>query len=275
MENKIIDIGKLFLDFVKEKVDSHPEITPHKLNHMLNDLYSEWETSPSAKLDGKTPKEFLQGINSPETLMEMLKLNAESGDIEGLLVDRIAELPECASLLTDVIRESDNDDLVLTCIEILREYESTPPVEMYLDILSSDKDNEIKEAVIESLKEKAADAAPAIYARLDDADESLQTVYAEILLEAPKDDRTYNLLVRLFSLGDNLALYSQYLGKYGDERCAGILYRALDNCKYADFIEIKNAIERLGGIVDDELRDFSEDETYIKIKNSGRFDPKE
>ena len=45
-----------------------------------------------------------------------------------------------------------------------------------------------------------------------------------------------------------------------------MLYRALDNCNYAEYIEIKNAIERLGGIVDD-ARDFSDDPTYILIKS--------
>ena len=100
----------------------------------------------------------------------------------------------------------------------------------------------------------------------ENAESDVKTIVAEILLSSEMDERTFALLCVLFSSGENIPLYSHYLGMYGDERAAEMLYRALDNCNYAEYIEIKNAIERLGGIVDD-ARDFSDDPTYSLIKS--------
>lgn len=265
---KIIDFGKLFVDFLKDKV-AEEKLTPHETQHRLAELSEEWELTPSAELDGRSPIQYLDGIDDPTTLIELLKKNCISDSVEGILVERIAKAPQCASLLTRLIKENDvSVTLTLTCVELLREYDVPQPIELYLKMIASDVDDEIKETMIEVLKENADLAAPFIYEILGDADMNLKTVYAEILIEAKRDERTYNLLLELFSSGDNIPLYASYMGKYGDERSASVLYRALDNCKYSDFIEIKNAIERMGGIVDEDMRDFSEDETYIKIKGS-------
>ena len=94
-----------------------------------------------------------------------------------------------------------------------------------------------------------------------------KTIFAEILICAQRDERTYELLNELFAYGDNIPLYCSYIGSYGDERLAGILYRALDKADYADFCEISNAIERLGGTVDYDMKDFTSDPTYQKIKD--------
>ena len=90
---------------------------------------------------------------------------------------------------------------------------------------------------------------------------------AEILVGAEKDERTYALLEDLFKNGNNVSLYAGFIGKYGDERAMEYLYKALDDCNYADFIEIRSAIEDLGGTVDDEFRDFSSDPYYKALKN--------
>ncbi len=271
MDNNLIDFGQLFENFLKKKVAENPDLTPHKMEHMMPKLYDEWENASCRELTGKSPKEFLYELDDPETLVELLKINSDSGNIEQILVDRIVLCKECAPFLIQAIKENRNETLGITCVEILREYENVLPTELYLDMIENhEPDEELQETIIESLKENAAIVSNEIYSRLEDADERVKTIYAEILLDAPKDDRTYNLLVELFSSGDNIPLYAQYLGQYGDERCVAMLYRALDNCKYSDFLEIKNAIERMGGLVDDEYRDFSEDATYIQIKNNGK-----
>ena len=54
-----------------------------------------------------------------------------------------------------------------------------------------------------------------------------------------------------------------------------MLYRALDTASYADYIEIRNAIESLGGVVDDQLRDFTDDEEYKAIKGGAKCSEKQ
>ena len=75
------------------------------------------------------------------------------------------------------------------------------------------------------------------------------------------------ILKELFEKSKNIPYIAGLIGKYGDERCAEFLYPALDNCNYLEFIEIRSAIEALGGVVDDTYRDFTDDEYYKAIKN--------
>ena len=89
---------------------------------------------------------------------------------------------------------------------------------------------------------------------------------AEVLVNAKRDDRTLRLLEELFAQGDNVPFYAGLMGKYGDERASAMLYRALDTCNYMEYVEIKNAIERMGGVVEDS-RDFTDDPYYRAMKS--------
>ena len=111
----------------------------------------------------------------------------------------------------------------------------------------------------------AAEAAPLLWEAAEHADERQRAYFAEILLCAPKDERTYKLLADLFESCRDIPLYAGYLGKYGDERAAEVLYKKLETCNYPDYIEVRNAIERLGGYVPD-TRDFTDDEDFLQLK---------
>lgn len=120
---------------------------------------------------------------------------------------------------------------------------------------------------VEILSECADKVKDKLIAGINGADFDTKTLIAEVLIRASKDEKTFALLKELFESGKNTALFAGYLGKYGDERAAAMLYKALDKCNYLEFTEIRNAIEVLGGVVDDEYRDFTDDEYYKAIKN--------
>ncbi|MBQ4049632.1 MAG: hypothetical protein IJD07_03155 [Clostridia bacterium] len=231
----------------------------------LSTLYSAWmdEYEPDLQC---TPREFLR-LQSVDTLAKMLEQEANEGVIGEAVVVEL-ESRDCERELKLMIKESDNDDVTMTCVEILERKNCQPEVDVYLDVIAdSSRSVQLREELISLLKNYADAAAPYIFDRLDDANIELKTIFAEILICAQRDERTYELLNELFAYGDNIPLYCSYIGSYGDERLAGILYRALDKADYADFCEISNAIERLGGTVDYDMKDFTSDPTYQKIKD--------
>ncbi len=231
----------------------------------LNILYSRWLTEPDAEL-GSSPKEYLEG-QSVKGLIDMLDEEAKGGSIGEAVVAEL-EKRDSAKELRLFIKESESDDAVMTAAEILERQGSAPELDVYLDIvMDKSRSYDLREELVSLIKGYANAAAPYIYERLENADAELKTIFAEILICADRDDKTYNLLVELFAFGDNIPLYCSYFGAYGDERAAAILYRALDKADYADFTEISNAIERLGGTVDYDMRDFNSDPTYRKIKD--------
>ena len=136
----------------------------------------------------------------------------------------------------------------------------------------TDIDAEVKEHCLEPLCYRVdTDEAlrDEIIDRAEKADDvGMIELYAEVLSFAPTgNDRILELLRMLLGLDPNTAYIAALMGRYGDDRAAEDLYSLLDNCTYATYIEVRNAIETLGGTVDDNYRDFSDDPTYKALKN--------
>lgn len=269
--NDVIDFDKMFEEYAMEwfKENGGEYSSDEQVEEIMPEVYEQWASSPSHKLGGIAPRAFFDGIESADELIAIL-IGTSEGDNNpcSLLLDRITEVQGCAEKLKELLSKPKlSDKLKLICMQLLKETGSSHPLDTYiLWITDGSTDEDVRESAIEVLKDNADAVTEKLFAALENADDPVRTVIAEILVHAKKDERTFALLTDLFSRGDNIPLYAQYLGEYGDERAAAILYRALDTCDYAEFMEIKNAIERLGGTVDDDYRDFSDDPAYIAVK---------
>ena len=157
----------------------------------------------------------------------------------------------------------DDDGNVVYCAAELLQNIGNPPLELFVELLDTE-DDELFELLVSALKEDPDCVREALLNKAEVSGKT-KTAVAEILACGGKDERVFTLLTELFASGDNVPLYAGYLARYGDERAAAQLYRALDTAGYADYIEIRNAIESLGGVVD-EYRDFSSDPEYIALK---------
>lgn len=267
----IIDFDKMFEEYAMAWFKEHEGEYEDEsdMEAVMPDVYEAWASSPSHKLGGIAPRAFFDGIEKPEELIGIL-IGTSEDDCNpcSLLLDAIVENEGCAPYLRELAEKpSTSAKLKLICVNLLEESGAAHPLETYIEWVKDEStDDELKESAISILKQHANEVKEELFAAAENASLDVKTIVAEILLSAERDERTFNLLSELFASGDNIPLYSQYLGMYGDERAAAILYRALDDCNYAEYIEIKNAIERLGGIVDD-TRDFSDDPTYILIKS--------
>lgn len=266
----IIDFDAMFEEYAMEWFKEHEgEYTSEdEIEAVMPDVYEAWARSPSHKLGGIAPRAFFDSIEKPDELVGIL-VGTSEGDCNpsSLLLDAIVENGGCAPLLCALLEKPTTSlKLKLLCVHLLTESQAQHPLKLYLKwIEDEDTDEDLRESAVEMLKDNAETVKEQLLEIADRSPIAVKTVAAEILLSAEHDERTFELLTSLFADGDNIPLYAQYLGMYGDERAAMQLYRALDSCNYAEYIEIKNAIERLGGIVDD-TRDFSDDPTYRLIK---------
>ena len=146
-------------------------------------------------------------------------------------------LPEYMRLLT----ASDSEDVRNTCVDYVKDFA-----------------DEVKEQALENYKK------------------GVQPEYMlEILSRCTvRDERVFDLLIKAFRTADeNLAMRASYLAAYGDERALPYLMEKIEDedISYADFQELKFAIEALGGTYDKE-RDFSSDPYYELIKSHGAID---
>lgn len=98
---------------------------------------------------------------------------------------------------------------------------------------------------------------------LNKANEAGQEALLDVLANFPGHENVYQLAVRLFEKNPNRrALFASYLAKLGDPRALPILIAAAneENCRYMDFIELRAAIEELGGEAPE--REFYDDPEY-------------
>ncbi len=265
----MIDFDKLFEDYLRDYLSAHGELTADEAEAMIPGLYERFVTSPCAEAGGVTPEKYFESVTDPSELVKMFIESAETGGACSLLVERIMQVPECAGALTDVVRNESDPTLVVTAMDLLRDMEAAQPLETYATWISDSRiDEGIAEAATDILKENADAVKEMLFAKLSAASLHQKHVIADVLTCAERDERTYALLKDLFTEGENIPYIAALIARYGDERAAEYLYPALDDCNYHEFIEIRNAIESMGGIVDESYRDFSDDPFYQAIKHT-------
>ena len=90
----------------------------------------------------------------------------------------------------------------------------------------------------------------------------------EILSEYPGHKGVYMGLVSCLYRGEDVALYARLLGKYGDESAIEVLKSFADSgeLNYNEYMEIRNAVEELGGYFEDKESNYQDDEFYRYLK---------
>ncbi|MBR2989235.1 MAG: hypothetical protein IKC64_05895 [Clostridia bacterium] len=265
-----MDFDKLFEEFLTDWLEEHKqEYTPDEVEYMLPELYDKWLTTPSKALGGISPEGYYANKTDPKELVdEFIAMNEGDNNPSSLLIDHIVEVEGCEKYLVDIIENHTDPKTVIGAMNILQEMGAKPSVDRYLFFITTDGvDEGVSELASEVLKEMASEVRDRIFELLPTATLEVKEIFAEILVETEHDDRIFDLLKELFVTSDNTPFIAGLIARYGDERSVSYLYPALDDCNYLEFIEIRNAIESLGGVVDDEYRDFSDDEYYKAMKN--------
>lgn len=262
----MIDFDILFIKYAQDWMDEHEdEMTPEEMEDHMEELYEEWKVTPCADTGGLSPYDYLQNINDPEMLMRLLIEVAP--DANTLLLDRIVEVG-CEKELNNIVCGDFDSETKMLALNLLQESDGKIPFEECIKFMADKNcDEGLRELSVEILTAYANDVKSYMFALIPHADIELKGLIVEVLMNADKDERTAKLLIELFETKTNYSLYAGFMAKYNDESFAPALYKALDTCNYVDYLEIRNAIEALGGMVDDDYRDFSSDPTWQALKN--------
>jgi len=267
----MIDFDKKFQNYFEKWVqDNAGKYTYDEMEDKIPEIYDEWLNAPDGELNGKSVSDYVNAMTADELISRFVESYDEGMDPGSVILDRIEEVPECAESLKNILDSDKSEVVKISAANLLHEMnKSDMAIKTFISwLFSFDTSDDLKDVAVEILTEYANEVKDDVLSNIDEVtDLNTKTLAAEILVNADKDERTYELLCELFESKSNVALHSGYLAKYGDERAAAMLYKALDDCNYLEFTEIRNAIEILGGVVDDDFRDFSEDEYYKAIKN--------
>ena len=270
---KIYDFDAKFYDYVRVQMAMQPALKEDEIEEKYNQMMNSWLNAPAQWLDGVKPVDYFKRYSEPRDLIKLLQeyLKRDIGLPEPLYA-RIVEIgTPCGPALTRIAGDADQSEkLRATAIALLRDMDSREPVDLYVDMVCKSRDvDELCEMACDSLKAMDIDLTDRLLARYDAASHYARTLILELCAYGPGKARVYDLLVdSLKKETDTRGLYAGLLAELGDERAIEPLREAaqLQDLNYLDYLEIRNAIEELGGDPG-EPREFNGDPDYEAMRN--------
>ena len=217
-------------------------------------VYMTFLNTPARWLDGVTPGAYFTQFEDAKDLVDWLCDYCRKGvPVPDLLLEQIQAVGKpCEKRLVALLKEEDApEEARMTAVGLLRDMGSTQPKMLYISWqLNRAEEDDLCDNALESLADMGPSVVQPLLEALPKANAAGQEALLDVLANYPGNEQVFQLALRLFRENPSRrALFASYLGKLGDDRTG-----------YVDFIEVRNAIEMLGGIAPE--RDFDDDPDY-------------
>ena len=234
-------------------------------------IYLSFLNTRASWLDGLTPGSYFTQFEDPKDLVDWMTEYCKAGTPvpEGLMEQITFVGKGCEKRLMALLKDEDSpEEARMTAIGLLREMGSEMPKSLYISwqMNRAEKDD-LKDNALESLSEMGKSVVQPILQNIQAANDAGQEALLEVLSRFPGDERIGKIALRLFKeKKGKRALMAGYLAKIGDESALPALLEAAADPEihYLTYIEIRNAIEELGGECPE--REFDEDPEYEAMR---------
>ena len=269
----ILNFDEKFAEFTGEWVNQHQEDyqTVEAMEDDLPRLYADFLNTRADWLDGVTPGAYFTQFEDPKVLVDWLREYCDQGvPVPDLLTEQISFVGKpCEKRLCDLLKDPQaGEEARMLAIGLLRELESTQPKMLYINWqLDREEKDEMRDYALECLKEMGEGVVASILPVISQANEAGQEALLEVLTDFPGPEATFRLAVKMFQTHpEKRALFAGYLAKLGDARALPELEKAAkeDKLSYLTYIELRNAIETLGGNCPE--REFDDDPEYEALR---------
>lgn len=270
---KLIDFDKRFSDYTSRWLQEHGKEYKDfdEMEAQMPNVYLRFLNTPAPWLDGVTPGAYFTQFEDPKELVDWLRAYCEKGvPVPDQLLDQIQQvgLP-CEKRLIALLKDEEApQEARMTAVGLLREMESDAPRALYIAWqLDRKAKDELADNALESLAMMGPKVLKPIMDVLNRANPAGQEALLEVLSNYPGEEKVFRLALRLFEENPGRrALFAGYLEKLGDDRALPQLIKAAEdpNLAYLDFIEVRNAIESLGGECPE--REFDSDAAYEALQ---------
>lgn len=270
---KIIDFDKKFFEYARKWVLAHPGLNEEQIEDSYNQMMQEWISAPADWLDGAAPADYFDRYESAEELIALMEGYSQRGiNLPEPLYTRIVEKGEqCAPLLRDILRdEGRSESIRAEAMGMLRDIGSDLADQYLLELVcEADDENDLSEMAAEILSSRDGKFVSRMLDAYPGAPEYAQVLILDVCCNFPGDERIYqHLMDRLYNDPEQRALWASCLGKLGDVRALEPMKNMLVmyDLRYLDYIELRAAVEELGGDAGDE-RDFYGDPDFEALRN--------
>lgn len=268
---KLFDFDTMFENKISQFIrENRQGYTAEQWEDLIPELYRKFGDTEIKGL-GTTPKGYYLAMDA-ETLVATLQEHVRQNvPVPDFLLQEMSSKDCCDALLK---RLPDAEGEFLShAISLIGWDERAVPT--YFALLEKGKlPDSVKEEICELCRDHAdrcAEQALALY-RKGMHDSYVLEILARSGTGESGDSEVYPILLGEFLAHPAETFYVSLLALYGDKRALPYLEEQIEQTtRYADFCELKYAIEALGGSYQKE-RDFSPDPTYRKIHQANSFD---
>ncbi|MCL1963905.1 MAG: hypothetical protein FWF69_02450 [Firmicutes bacterium] len=270
-----INFDTRFEQYATEWMRKHAAEYKNSISRMeakIPEVYLQWLNTPMDWLEGQTPGMYFTQYHDAGMLMDwMLAYHAQKVPVPDQLWERIVELgPAAEKALTELLDDAKApEEARLGAISMLTEMESRAPMEKYVAwIAARDERDDLADMAAEALTAMGRAVVRPILDAAPGATPAGRETFVDVLCNFPGDPAVYDLALDLFHANpQKRALCASLLGKLGDARAIPTLRSAMEDpsLSYLDYIELRNAVEALGGDAPVE-REFAGDPYYESLR---------
>lgn len=269
---KIIDFDGKFFEYARKWMAKHTGLSEQQVEDSYNAIMEEWINRPAEWLDGKTPASYFEQFEAGDELIALLKGYFDQDiNLPEPLYSRIVKMGErIAPKLCEILKdEAAKESLRAECMAMLRDIDTRCADDDLIELVcNAEESNELSDLAADVLSGRDAGIASLLLDRYEAAPAYAQMLILDICVNFPGDDRILEyLLYKLRNEPEQRALYASCIGKLGDPRALDDIRRMLNlsDLRYLDYIELRDALEVLGGEIDEE-RSFYGDPDFEALR---------
>ena len=274
MKMPIINFDEHFAEFMSDWMKAHEDQYANfdEMEEDMPRIYMAFLNTRAKWLGNVTPGAYFTQFEDPKVLVDWLAQYCEEGiPVPDLLMEQITTVGRpCEKRLLELLKDEEaTEEAKMIAVNLLREMDSVLPKMLYIRWqLNRDSQDELKDNALESLTEMGETVVQPILQELPGANEAGEEALLEVLSHFPGNEQIFKLALKLFrERKERRALFAGYLAKLGDDRALPELTAAAEEEKlpYLTFIEIRNAIETLGGVCPE--RTYEDDPEYEALRD--------
>ena len=274
MKMPIINFDEHFAEFMSDWMKAHEDQYANfdEMEEDMHRIYMAFLNTRAKWLGNVTPGAYFTQFEDPKVLVDWLAQYCEEGTpVPDLLMEQITTVGRpCEKRLLELLKDEEaTEEAKMIAVNLLREMDSVLPKMLYIRWqLDRNPQDELKDNALESLTEMGETVVQPILQELPGANEAGEEALLEVLSHFPGNEQIFKLALKLFrERKERRALFAGYLAKLGDDRALPELTAAAEEEKlpYLTFIEIRNAIETLGGVCPE--RTYEDDPEYEALRD--------
>lgn len=266
---RCIDFDARFADYARDWVAAHEDdyASVDEMELAMPAVYQQFLDTPADWLDGERPGAYFARWDDPGLLIGWLGDYLEQGvSVPDMLLNRIAELGEPAAEVLCQLLDDDSatNEKKMLAVTLLRELDSPLPMERYVAWqYERGEEDELCDNALESLEGMGEIARAAMLEGLEGASPAGREALLGALSHLTPDERVLEGLMALLDARPrSRAVLAACLARLGDARALPRLIELAQegSLAYLDYIELRSAIEALGGEAPE--REFFDDAEY-------------